>query len=233
MQYTGNMQKNIWLQSRGSLLDGLDHKTGLAVEADSTKTLTNFCCCSYLQAQKCRSFRNLEEAAKLDTATEPTADSQMWFRLSSPVAADVALGSSGAGGHSSPSTWAMLAREPPTHGEMANFHMHIENSSEIGEVWMQTTGTGSPNFKQALNLTLRTSGSRQDMGESCGPTSALQVIREPIKHTANGSDANCHCSQEQHRTKTEIHNKFFFFIFSFCAYFLSLGTKKLKHQKYF
>lgn len=232
MQYTCNVQKNIWLQSRGSLLDGLDHKTGLAVEADSTKTLTNFCCCSYLQAQKCRSFRNLEEAAKLDTATEPTADSQTWFRLSSPVAADVALqgSSSGAGGHSSPSTWAMLAREPPTHGEMANFHMHIENSSEIGEVWMQTTGTGSPNFKQALNLTLWTSGSRQDMGESCGPTSALQVIREPIKHTANGSDANCHCSQEQHRTKTEIHKEFFF---SFCAYFLSLGTKKLKHQKYF
>lgn len=127
----------------------------------------------------------------------------------------------------------MLAREPPTHGEMANFHMHIENSSEIGEVWMQTTGTGSPNFKQALNLTLRTSGSRQDMGESCGPTSALQVIREPIKHTANGSDANCHCSQEQHRTKTEIHNKFFFFYFFFLCLFSLTGYKETQALEVF
>lgn len=118
----------------------------------------------------------MEEAAKLDTTTEPTADSQTWFRLSPPVAADVALqgSSSGAGGHSSPSTWTMLAREPPTHGEIADFLMHVENSSEIDEVWMQKTGTGSPIFKQALNLALWSSGRRQNMGENCGP-SALQV----------------------------------------------------------
>lgn len=56
----------------------------------------------------------------------------------------------------------MLAREPPAHGEMADFHMHVENSREIGEVWMQKTGIGSPNFKWALNLALWSSGSRQD-----------------------------------------------------------------------
>lgn len=33
---------------RAALLDGLDHKTGLTLEADSSKTLTNFCCCCYL-----------------------------------------------------------------------------------------------------------------------------------------------------------------------------------------
>lgn len=37
-------KKSMWLQSGGSLVVGLDHKTGLTPEAEGAKIFTTFCC---------------------------------------------------------------------------------------------------------------------------------------------------------------------------------------------
>lgn len=100
--------------------------------------------------------------------------------------------SSGAEGCSSAGTGSTPAHEPSTQGKKANFNIHTEKSSEmLRSESLQSTGIISPDYKEALNLALRSSSNRWDMGGRCDPTDT------PRRTPAAGKD-NCNYLEKIH-----------------------------------